>query len=428
MQTDLSQLLSFQTSRQNYAGTTRSLSVPPPPPPPSSPSASAAPGHEDRAGGRAADRLEIGSGPDARESQDAKAAEKMAETLPPEDHRNFSDILRILNENGTHVFKAMRAIIAERTGLTESNQAALDPELLARTMKLASGAPNPARRLADVAQGVGLVPGAQQDSFLKAAGAVLQWEQKAAAEAVVAPWPSPRSQAPEPGIAVDPQLGTYEPRDMGYAVEVNFDLFFSVSARSSLRGGNDAAGAFYEATQELSTSFSSNFSVAIAGRFLNLADAAEAIDPKVLESFSRAVEGLAGLDQDALDRFFAAADQLFSALEEGYGLGDTALDGIAAQVKATAGGFFEAVSAATEEVFPGLPVDQLFDLPADLDKNGSTDLLALLNSLAESRRPDSHPRSLLEALNAGENARALNATPPPDDLWNSLQAVLPASA
>lgn len=422
MQTDVNQLLSFQTSRQNYAGTSRTVSAPPPPHP--------SPASSDSLpqGGHSGDRVEVGPRSKAPESPDARAAEKMAETLEPKERQNFSDILRILNENAPNVFKSIRAIVAQRTGLDASNEAALDPELLAKTMKLAGGAPNPAQRLADVVKGVGLVPGPQQDAFLKAAGSVLEWEQKAAAAAVVAPWPSVGSKTPAPGIAIDPRSGTYEPREIGYAVEVNFDLFFSVSARSSMRGAQDASGSFYEATQKLSTSFESNFSIEIAGRFLNLADAAEAVDPKVLESFSRAVEGLAGLDQDALDRFFTAADQLFSALEDGYGLGDTALDGVAAQVKATAGSFFEAVSAAAQDVFPGLPIDQLFALPADLDKNGSTDLLTLMNSLAERRRPESFPRPLLEALNTGENARALNSATPPVDLWNLLQATQPAAA
>lgn len=413
MRTEANPILSLESSRQAQAERTRNL--------PSAARPSSSPAQAPGVPGEGWSPAARPNGPSAP-SRDEEAIRKMAADLPTAERESYSDILRILNENAPSVLKAIRAIIAERSGVELPEKPSVDTDLLARTMKLAEAAPDPGRRVTDVAQGVGLAAPPVRNDFLRAASEVLTWEQQAARQAVSQPRP-----LEAPGtVTIDPATGAYAPGDSGYSVEVNFDLFFSVSARSSVRGGEDASGAFYRATAEVASSFSANLSIAIGGRFLDLADAAEALDPAVLESFSRAVEGLAGLDQDALDRFFGATDELFNALESRYGLGGSALDGVAAEVKAAAGGFFEAVRGATEEAFPGLRLDQIFALPAELDANGSTDLLALLGEVAD-RDPNSSPRRLLEALTAGENGRALQAPPALPD-WTTLLQGVPTAA
>lgn len=413
MRTEASPILSLESSRRTQAEHTRNLPPAARPASPTDPAASA-PEEAWRPAARPAGAPAV--------SRDEEAIRKMAEDLPEAERESYSDILKILNENAPSVLKTIRAIIAERSGVELPEKPSVDTDLLARTLKLAEAAPDPGRRVTDVAQGVGLAAPPVRNDFLRAASEVLTWEQQSARQAAS----RPRALEAPGTVTIDPATGTYAPGDSGYAVEVNFDLFFSVSARSAVRGGADASGAFYEATAEVASSFSANLSIAIGGRFLDLADAAEALDPAVLESFSRAVEGLAGLDQDALDRFFGAADQLFNALESRYGLGGSALDGVAAEVKAAAGGFFEAVRGATEEVFPGLRLDQIFELPAELDANGSTDLLALLGEVAD-RDPLASPHRLLEALTAGENGRALQAPPALPD-WTTLLQGVPTAA
>lgn len=435
-QTDLSSLLNYQTRNENRAAASRNVALPPSPAPPQQNS----PTHPHAIA--TSDSVELS--PRARKhnaassnaaSPDARAAKQMAERMPDPARDSYADILKILNENAPNVFKSMRAIIAQRAGVVADGAAGPDPELLAKTLKMASEAPDPSRRIADVVQGVGLVPPDQQDAFLAATQAILGWEHTAAAKAVSTPLDTTTGAASSDAVAppsgqinVNPQTGAYQPQAVVASVEVNFDLFFSISAQSSLSSQSDASGAFYQATQSVDASFSSNFSLEIAGKYLTLADAANAVDPKVLDAFSQAVQGLAGLDQNALNRFFTAADNLFNSLETGYGLGNTALDGMAKEVKATAESFFQAVSSATQNVFPGMALDQIFNLPSSLDSNGSTDLLTLLGDLAVRRDPDKHPHDFLSSLNAAENARSLNAPTPSLDQLALLMKVDPALA
>ncbi len=338
----------------------------------------------------------------AREkSVEEKAVEKLAEKLPEPEKVNASDILKIVNENAPKVLKSLRAIIANRTGMEKDVNKGINLEQLASTLKAAENAPDPGKRVTDVMSGIGLVPEEQKEQFLKAAEAMLGLESKAAK------MPPPVGLLADPAIDVNPTTGNYQPSEVGFHAEVNFDLFFSVSARSSVKSGSDGSGSFYEASQEVAASFEAGFSMKIAGRFLSLSDMAEKIDPKVLDAFSTAVQGLAGLDEDALNRFYDATEQLFGEVEETLGLRVGELGGLAEEVKATAESFFHAVDGAMNEVFPGVSADQIFELPAELDANGSTDLLTLLNSLAEKRDPAKDADALLSSLIAAENARSL---------------------
>jgi hypothetical protein len=361
---------------------------------------------------------------DARSAKNEEIARKLAEKLPDPEAKNYTDILKIVNQYAPHVMKSIRAIIANRAGLEGAAQQGPSPDQLASTLQAAAGSPDPSRRVADVVTGVGLVPENLKDKFLKAAEALLQMESSHARNA----WGYQPLEGADPEIAVDPNTGGYQPRNTGYSVEVNFDLFFSLSARSSVKSGESLEGSFYEATSEVAAEFEANFSIEVAGRFLNLADAAEEIDPAVMESFSKAVQGLAGLDQDALNRFFDATDKLFGELGEMLGLSEGELDGVKEEVKATAQAFFEGVSGSLAGVFPGVSADQIFSLPAELDSNGSTDLLSLLAGVADAREKPEDARGLLEALTAAENARSLRDPEDLSPMETLLEESLPLAA
>lgn len=359
----------------------------------------------------------------AREkSVDEQAAEKLASQLSDPEKVHAADVIKILNENAPNVLKSLRAIIASRAGLKDDSKG-VDLEQLSKTLKFAADAPDPSKRVTDVMTGVGLVPDDQKEKFLQAAQAILGLE-KADAKT-----PPPVGLGTDPSIAVDPKSGAYQPTDVGFNAEVNFDLFFSVSARSSVKAGSDSSGSFYDATKEVAAKFDAGFSMKIAGRFLSLSDLAEKVDPKVLDAFSTAVQGLAGLDENALNRFFDATDKLFGGVEEALGMPVGELGGLAKEVKATAESFFHAVDGAMKEVFPGVSADQIFELPKELDSNGSTDLLTLLNGLAEKRDPSKDAHDLLSSLSAAENARSLgNRTDDLDKAKDTLKQAQEATA
>jgi hypothetical protein len=337
-----------------------------------------------------------------KESPEADLIKRMIEKKKESEKTSYSDVLRIVSENAPHVLKSLKAIAAQRAGL-ESEKSTINPDTLKKAVEAAAGSPDPSRRVADVMNGVGLVPDELKEKFLQAAEAMLGMERQAGMTAR-----PPIGLEGDPAIEFHPLTGNYEPQNVGFEVEVNFDLFFSVSARSSMKSGGHGAEAFYDASMEVAASFEAGFSMKIAGRFLSLADAAEGIDPEVLDAFSRAVEGLAGLDGDSLDRFFDATEKLFSDVEKKFGLEKGALGGVAVEMKETAAGFLRTVEAASREVFPGLKTDQIFELPEGMDRNGTTDLLAMLHDFAATRDEKSAVPALLNNLNGAENARSLS--------------------
>lgn len=256
-----------------------------------------------------------------------EAIVKLSRNLEKSQEVHASNILKIVNEYAPSVMKSLRAIIASQVGLTPPPQPSL--EKLSGTLDAATRVPGAEGRVADVMSGVGLVPEGQRDKFLKAAEALLNLESK--------------SSYTSGTVELNSTTGNYEASGV-YSAEVNFDLFYSVSARSSLKAGEDSSGAFYDATYSVATKFEANFSLEIAGRFLSLADMAEKIDPKVLEGFSEAVAGLADFDGDALENFLSAAEKLFGEIEDGFGMENGALDYLEAGVKETARNFMNNVA------------------------------------------------------------------------------------
>lgn len=362
------------------------------------------------------DSIELNSKEAKTESKDETIAKKLSEKLSEIEKKSTSDILKIVNEYSPSVMKSIKAIIAQKTGLGLDKSKAPDLELLASALKDAAGSPDPSKRVADIVTGVGLVPDELKDKFLEVSQKILGMEKQAANYSLTQP--------SDGSIEINPDTGNYEPTEIGLGVEANFDLYFSISARQSVSYGENSDGSFYEATAEVAARFESNFSLEISGRYFSLADLAQEIDPKVLDSFSNAVKGLAGLDDEALNRFFDAAESLFDEVEESFGLSNTALDGVADSLKKTAQSFFEAVNAASNDLFPGLKLDQIFALPEELDSNGHSDLLSLLHDYAAKRDPEKDAENLLKALNAAENSYSLNNTPkditPLEEILNEL--------
>lgn len=337
---------------------------------------------------------------------DENAIKKMAKKLPKKEADLSANVIKILNKNAPHAMKSLRAIVASRTGMDQFKGVNL--EQLERTLSAAEGTPDPSRRAVDVMHGVGLVPQGQKEKFLKAAESMLLAESRALQNA--RPQPRPGG---NPQINVNEPTGVYAPQDVGFEMKVDFDLFFSVSSRYAMKSGENSSGSYYEAAHQVSSSFESNFSIEISGRFLELADMAESLDPAVLDAFSGAVQGLAGMDDDALNRFFEASTELFGEIEASMGLAEGTLDGTVQKMKATAESFFHSVSSAVDGVFPGLEVDQIFSLPENLDSNGNSDLLSMMNKIVGqslmdmSSKPDGSLSNLLASLTAAENARGL---------------------
>jgi len=364
------------------------------------------------------DNVELSDSKQKTNSIDEQIAKKLAKKLDEKGQQSTSDILKIVKENYPSVMKSIRAIIAKRAGLQNEEPKGASPELLASALNEAAGSPDPSRRVADVVTGVGLVPDALKDRFLEVAQKILGMENTAAKQAVDAGQASP--------IEIDSSTGNYKPSKVGLGVEVNFDLFFSISAKQMISQGENATGSFYDASEEMSSRFESNFSMEISGRFFSLADLAQEIGPKVLDSFSNAVKGLAGLDDKALAKFFDATEALFDEVEKSLGLSNNALDGIANEMKNTASSFFEAVSSASQNVFPELKLDQIFALPEELDSNGHTDLLTLLHDAASKRDATKNADGLLKALNSAENSKSLqnkiNDQTPLEELMQELSA------
>lgn len=358
------------------------------------------------------------SGRKPEPSPDEKAAREAAKRLPRPEQNMSAKIIEIVNENNPKAMKTLRAIIASRAGLEKPP--GTDLEQLEKTLAAAEQTPDPAKRIANVFQGVGLVPEELKTKFLEAAEKMLNLEAHAAREA-----------RPEPGgsIEIDGATGNYKPQNVNYQVKVDFDLFFSISSRSSSRSGEGDSGAFYEASTSVAAEFESNFSIEISGRFLSLADMAEAIDPGVLDAFSEAVQGLAGLDDDSLERFFDATEALFSEIEESLGLEKGVLSGTSERIKATAEGFMHSVSSAVAGAFPGVEVDQVFSLPAHLDENGSADLLTMMNGLLEKQvrqaeKADEKGEPLRRSLIAAENGLSLEKLMNMENLGSTLAGEL----
>lgn len=319
----------------------------------------------------ALDTLEIkGSKPSADLNE--KAIIKLSEKLSESDQTHSFDILKIMRENSPSAMKSLRAIMANKAGIEAKAEPNL--EMLSKALQAAASTSEPECRVADIMTTLGLVPEGQKDKFLKAAESLLTLE----------------NSAPRPGtsVAVNPTTGNYQASGLVRA-EVNFDLFFSISARSSVKSGENASGSFYEATHEVASTFEANFSFEISGRFLSLADAAEKIDPKVLDAFSEAVAGLASMDSNALDHFLAASKKLFDEVEENYGV-EGMFDGVAEELTATAESFVLAAQKAASK----------FELPETMGPDNS--LLAALQQLAS---PEDE--ALTKALTKAENARSL---------------------
>lgn len=448
MQTDLSQLLSFRADSPGNGVSTAVSAAPPAPP--TSPDLSGIrvpvsvlsptePTFDQQVSDTAAgadsgnDRVEItGEKPDSsRQDQLFEDVARKTKDLPTPEQISSANIVRIVSENAPHVLQTLRAILATRLGLeppqpasdTVSDETGGDssnevlpsfpaPEgtvdgstvkPLEDALTAAAGSPDPSRRVAAVVEGAANLPEKVRDTFYKAATHLLKNESAVVRRDLVSGQTSP--------VAVDPSSGVYSAEGTGTRVGVKFDLFYSISSRYAVQAGKDASGSFYEATAAVEAKFGASFSLEIGGRFLSLADAASKVDPTVLDAFSEAVSGLAGLDENALDRFFKATESLFSAVEDSLELADGSLDGVATEVKETAKSFFAAVSSATADTFPGVDVSQIFSLPEGLDSNGTTPLLDMLLGALE--QGDVSPTErLLAALTGAENGRAAAAQPP----------------
>lgn len=344
------------------------------------------------------------SGKGGASGKEAEQILKLSTDLSEKQQVSSSNILKILSENAPNVLKSLREIISSLSG-EQQDKPTVDLEKFEKALKAASGSPDPSRRSAQVVDGLKIAPDAIKNAFLEGSEKVLNAEAALARNAV-------SSREGQRNVAINETSGIYQAGPGATSIKVNFDLFFSASAKYSISSGENANGSFYEASAEMTTRFSSNFSIEVGGRFLSMADAAADIDPKILEAFSDATRGLAGLDDDALERFFDAAEELFGEVEDALGLAEGSLDGTAEQIKSTAASFFASVSSAAEETFPGLKLDQIFSLPKHLDNNGSTDLLTLLSNAFDNDDAEEKSQSLAQQLLGAENARALGSEIP----------------
>ena len=182
-------------------------------------------------------------------------------------------------------------------------------------------------------------------------------------------------------VSVDSNTGIYDvnsPNNVirdnsSLRIEMNFNLFFSLSEEVRSRYGSDTEGQFHEVTRSVAGRFDMNFSLRIEsiGKFLNANKDVIDYMPESYKQFIDAASGLSDLNKDALDHFVEATNKFMNDLKDVYGHDET-FDSMKNSIIGSAKSFVEEVHKGVNEVFPEIYQTRM---PIDASKNSKADSL-----------------------------------------------------
>lgn len=134
-------------------------------------------------------------------------------------------------------------------------------------------------------------------------------------------------------------------------VSFQFDLFYQLSTRVEAKMGQSGATRFAEVSGTVAETFKGSFDLKIdgVGSFFKNTDSALEISPETTNEFFDAVEGLADLSPQALEKFLTETEDFFTELENVYGEADGTFDQIKEQMQQQAKSFFADVGTIREE-------------------------------------------------------------------------------
>ena len=328
--------------------------------------------------------------------------------MSEESRQNASAIGNILRNYAPHAFEALRKILAYHGGQNTGNAEAVlnDAEpVLERTVQSDPSG----RRLRNATRNMGNIAPELAQDYLTTLQDMLTTETTASTRMQQTVHPV------TPEITFDENTGVYATNASArsLSVEMEFDLFFSLTDEISATAGQEGASAFFSATRSVTAEYQANFHLSIeaVGGFFRDVDALQSVSPETAQKFNEAMGNLNNFDEESLEEFNAAADELFNELEAVFGENGGMFDNLAGEVKAQAKLFQESVGAAMNDVFPEMDATQIFSAPAPFMMDSSTnenpfaDMIEQMIAELESR-DDESVQGLLEALSGVRNYTA----------------------
>jgi len=134
--------------------------------------------------------------------------------------------------------------------------------------------------------------------------------------------------------------------------DLKFDLYYeqvrTSSKQATFLDGDGAQQLSQEMFHSVKARLKLDFS--FLTRIADQSGKAAGIDEETYSNFVKAAKNLSSMDQESLDAFMDAVDDVFKAVETANGLPETSMDQLAAFTKSAVHGFFEKVDTALQEI------------------------------------------------------------------------------